>query len=66
MGCSVIDEMAVGYDLNGSVAPLTDLGWLGPAGQMYSTVNDLAKVLSQCLLTHFNCVHAVYVMFTKK
>ncbi|XP_062513300.1 putative beta-lactamase-like 1 [Corticium candelabrum] len=41
---SVIDEMAVGYDLNGSVAPLTDLGWLGPAGQMYSTVNDLAKL----------------------
>ena len=45
MGGSVIDEMAVGYDPDGSVAPLTDLGWGGPAGQMYSTVNDLAKVL---------------------
>jgi len=36
--------MAVGYNNDGSVAPLYDLGWAGPAGQMYSTVNDLMKV----------------------
>ena len=36
--------MAVGYDADGSVAPLYDLGWAAPAGQMYSTVNDLMKV----------------------
>lgn len=36
--------MAVGYGPDGSVAPLTDLGWLSPAGQMYSTAYDLAKV----------------------
>ena len=41
---SVKSRMAVGYLPDGSEAPLTDLGWLGPAGQMYSTVNDLAKV----------------------
>ena len=33
--------MAVGYLPTGDVAPLIDLGWIGPAGQMYSTTNDL-------------------------
>ena len=37
--------MAVGYMLDGSVAPLTDFGWSAPAGQMYSTINDLNKVV---------------------
>ena len=37
--------MAVGYNADGSKAPLYDLGWAGPSGQMYSTVNDLMKVL---------------------
>lgn len=36
-------RMAVGYNVDGSVAPLSDLGWIGPAGQMYSTLNDLNK-----------------------
>ena len=36
--------MATGYNADGSVAPLTDLGWIAPAGQMYSTTNDLNKV----------------------
>lgn len=36
--------MAVGYNTDGSKAPLYDLGWAGPSGQMYSTVNDLMKV----------------------
>ena len=43
---SVISEMAVGYLVNGEVAPLTDLGWNRPCGQMYSTVEDLDKVCS--------------------
>ena len=41
--CSVILKMATGY-INGGVAPLLNLGWNSPAGQMYSTVNDLFKV----------------------
>lgn len=41
---SVISEMAVGYLVNGEVAPLADLGWNRPCGQMYSTVEDLNKV----------------------
>lgn len=38
--------MAVGYEINGEVAPLADLGWNRPCGQMYSTVEDLNKVSS--------------------
>ena len=44
--------MAVGYDPQGNVAPLSDLGWIAPAGQMFSTINDLNKVL-QIVLYHF-------------
>ncbi len=36
--------MAVGYNPDGSVAALTDLGWEAPAGQMFSTTDDLNKV----------------------
>lgn len=41
---SVQSRMAVGYAPDGSVAPLYDLGWEGPAGQMFSTTDDLNKV----------------------
>ena len=41
--------MAVGYMFDGSVAPLTDYGWEAPAGQMYSSLNDLNKVFSNDL-----------------
>jgi len=34
-------NMATGYNPDGSEAPLVDLGWIAPAGQMYSTVADL-------------------------
>ena len=37
--------MATGYLGEGGVVPLINLGWNSPAGQMYSTVNDLFKVL---------------------
>jgi len=36
--------MATGYIGDGIKAPLINLGWNSPAGQMYSTVNDLLKV----------------------
>ena len=41
---SVMSKMAVGYEPDGSVAPLYDLGWLSPAGQMFSTTADLNTV----------------------
>ena len=48
--------MATGYNTDGSEAPLYDLGWAAPAGQMYSTVNDLMKVrwFSLC---DYGCCH---------
>ena len=36
--------MATGYNTDGSEDPLLNLGWAAPAGQMYSTINDLMKV----------------------
>lgn len=38
--------MATGYMSGGIRAPLVNLGWDAPAGQMYSTINDLLKVHS--------------------
>eukprot|EP01116_Phalansterium_solitarium_P010018 TRINITY_DN243_c0_g1_i2.p1 TRINITY_DN243_c0_g1~~TRINITY_DN243_c0_g1_i2.p1 ORF type:complete len:530 (+),score=141.34 TRINITY_DN243_c0_g1_i2:134-1723(+) len=38
---SVFDRMAWGFDPS-----YTDLGWEGPAGQMYSSVEDMAKLAS--------------------
>ncbi|KAM9813939.1 putative beta-lactamase-like 1 [Neosynchiropus ocellatus] len=37
-------QMAVGVYSNGKPAPLYDLGWYRPSGQMYSTAADLAKL----------------------
>ena len=36
--------MAVGYNADGIPAALTDLGWVSPAGQMYSSTGDLDTV----------------------
>jgi len=41
----VISNMAVGYQ-GESIAPLLDIGWEAPAGQMYSTSNDLTKLMN--------------------
>ena len=41
---SVKSRMATGYDVQGNEESAYDLGWAGPAGQMYSTLNDLVKV----------------------
>jgi len=42
-----MEEMAVGYLASNTniPVPLFDLGWEGPAGQMFSTTNDLAKLM---------------------
>jgi len=44
---SVKSRMATGYLADGSEDILLNLGWAAPAGQMYSTVNDLMKVLDK-------------------
>lgn len=37
-------QMALGVYSNGNPAPLYDLGWYRPSGQMFSTTADLAKL----------------------
>jgi hypothetical protein len=41
---SVLERLATGYTLDGSVESVYDVGWWGPAGQMYSTLQDLNKL----------------------
>ncbi|KAK7912526.1 hypothetical protein WMY93_012737 [Mugilogobius chulae] len=45
----VYNQMAVGVYANGKPAPLYDLGWYRPSGQMYSTAADLAKLAMMLL-----------------
>ncbi|XP_063293100.1 putative beta-lactamase-like 1 isoform X2 [Pelobates fuscus] len=40
----ILAQMAVGYYSSGQLAPLYDLGWYRPTGQMYSTAADMAKL----------------------
>lgn len=42
-------RMAVGVYSNGQPAPLYNLGWYRPAGQMYSTAADMAKLMMALL-----------------
>lgn len=44
-------QMAVGVYSNGQPAPLYNLGWYRPAGQMYSTAADMAKLMMALLGT---------------
>lgn len=46
----VAHKMAVGYEADGSVSPLVNIGWSAPAGQMYSSVRDLLN-LTDTLVT---------------
>lgn len=39
---TVLSKMVVNYLLDGSVAPFDHLGWLNPAGGVYSTAEDMA------------------------
>uniref|UniRef100_A0A3P8XB13 Beta-lactamase-related domain-containing protein n=2 Tax=Esox lucius TaxID=8010 RepID=A0A3P8XB13_ESOLU len=41
---AIQSQMAVGVYSNGQSAPLYELGWYQPAGQMYSTAADMAKL----------------------
>jgi hypothetical protein len=41
--------MAVGINPDGSAAPLVDLGWEGPSGNMYSNEKDLVVLLTEYL-----------------
>lgn len=42
-------QLAVGVYSNGKPAPLYDLGWYRPSGQMFSTAADLAKLAMMLL-----------------
>ena len=44
--------MATGYDGQGNEVPALNLGWSAPAGQMYSTINDLMKVMVHVCYIH--------------
>ncbi|XP_060765820.1 putative beta-lactamase-like 1 [Neoarius graeffei] len=46
---SIQDNMAIGVYANGQPAPLYDLGWYRPSGQMFSTAADLAKLAMMLL-----------------
>jgi hypothetical protein len=37
-------RLAVGYTAAGQPALLTNLGWAAPAGQMFSSVSDVAQI----------------------
>ncbi|MEE6482495.1 hypothetical protein FKM82_013256 [Ascaphus truei] len=45
-------QMAVGFYGSGQIAPLYDLGWYRPSGQMYSTAADMAKLAMVLLGTY--------------
>ena len=63
--------MATGYNVDGSAAPLIDLGWVSPAGQMFSSARDLDIVClhlhmhatsimhKMCIIVRINCLNAV-------
>lgn len=42
-------RLAAGFYGSGRPAPLYDLGWYRPSGQMYSTAADLAKLAMELL-----------------
>ncbi|XP_077474908.1 putative beta-lactamase-like 1 [Stigmatopora argus] len=49
MTLAIQKEMAVGVYSNGQPAPLYNLGWYRPAGQMFSTTADMAKLVKALL-----------------
>ncbi|KAM4650521.1 putative beta-lactamase-like 1 [Discoglossus pictus] len=48
----ILAQMAVGFYTSGQQAPLYDLGWYRPSGQMYSTAADMAKLAMVLLGTY--------------
>ncbi|XP_077581516.1 putative beta-lactamase-like 1 [Stigmatopora nigra] len=49
MTLAIQKEMAVGVYSSGQPAPLYNLGWYRPAGQMFSTTADMAKLIKALL-----------------
>lgn len=41
---AVEENMAFPYDLHGNLMPFLKTGWIAPAAEMYSTMNDLTKL----------------------
>ncbi|XP_003387189.1 PREDICTED: putative beta-lactamase-like 1 [Amphimedon queenslandica] len=60
----VKDRMAVGYTPDGDEAPLIDLGYISPAGQMYSTINDLNKLSQFFYEAHILAFNDSSVLFS--
>ena len=52
--------MATGYNVDGSAAPLIDLGWISPAGQMFSSARDLGMV---SLHVSYACIDPEYAYY---
>lgn len=52
----IVDQMAIGVYSSGRPAPLYDLGWYRPSGQMYSTPADMAKLVMMLLGTYYRQV----------
>ncbi|XDV45936.1 hypothetical protein PO909_013938 [Leuciscus waleckii] len=50
------DQMAIGVYSSGRPAPLYDLGWYRPSGQMYSTPADMAKLVMMLLGAYYHQV----------
>ncbi|XP_051947218.1 putative beta-lactamase-like 1 isoform X1 [Xyrauchen texanus] len=49
-------QMAIGVYTNGQPAPLYDLDWYRPSGQMYSTPADMAKLVMMLLGAYYRQV----------
>jgi len=47
----VLERLAVGYNPDGSIAPIVELGWEAPAGQMYTSADDLAQLMRLFLMS---------------
>ena len=55
--------MATGYNADGSIAVLADLGWISPAGQMFSTTRDL-DIVSDIIMAQVYLVAVLVVQWT--
>ena len=56
--------MATGYDGQGNEESAFDLGWIGPAGSMYSTLNDLMKVCTYVYGNNCNTYISILIQYT--
>ena len=47
--CAQRADLAVGYTADGTPVPPVDLGWIAPAGQLFSSASDLSVLLQEIL-----------------